>query len=168
MPVLVAQCAQRLNLRRRPHVVGAPRKAAPQGEVRYPFRVPDRVGERRRPRPKSSPPGEAPPAQAGYPPPHGPPPPPPRRPPPAPPPRPLPLELDMAVSKHRHMDQRHAVLPERPVGDAYPVARLRVLDARLHQAPSRTAKSRCGPPTPLSAGSPRSPKSTPAAVRGTG
>src|SRR3972149_6257408 len=71
----------------------------------------------------------------------------------------------MAVSKHRHMDQRHDAFPKRPEGDAYAVAGLRVLDARLHQSPPLTANSRCGSVTPFSVCSPRSSNATPAEVR---
>ena len=58
-------------------------------------------------------------------------------------------------------------LAQRSVGDAHPIARLRVLDAWLHHSPppSITAHTRTGSPTPFSARSPRSSNRTPALVR---
>jgi hypothetical protein len=51
------------------------------------------------------------------------------------------------------------------VGDIYTIGRLRVLHLRFHQSPPRTAHTRTGSPTPLSACSPRSSKRTTADVR---
>src|SRR5438132_8185324 len=51
------------------------------------------------------------------------------------------------------------------IGNAHTVARLRVLNARLHQSAPRTAQTRTGSPTPLSDCSPRSSKRAPADVR---
>src|SRR5436309_12588702 len=56
-------------------------------------------------------------------------------------------------------------LAEHRIGDAYPITRLRVLNARLHHSPSRTAHTRTGSPTPFSACSLRSSNDTPADVR---
>src|SRR3989304_5983926 len=74
--------------------------------------------------------------------------------------------MGFLFSARRSYHSLHSdAFPQRPEGDADAVAGLRVLDARPHQAPSRTAKSRCGSLTPLSACSPRSSKRTPADVR---
>src|SRR3990172_4960085 len=90
---------------------------------------------------------------------------------------PLPVELDMVKRDPRQQHQRLS-LAQRPVGYAHAVARLRVLDARLHhcrsvrpepveglRSPSTTAQTRTGSPTPLSDCSPRSSNATPADVR---
>src|SRR3990172_2809815 len=76
--------------------------------------------------------------------------------------RSLPLQLDMTEFSCRHLHYGHS-LSQGPECNVHTVARLRVLDARLHQASSRqrTSNRRTGSSKPRRATSPRSPNMKP-------
>src|SRR3989449_2887425 len=76
----------------------------------------------------------------------------------------FPCRLHVAKWAIRHHQQGRAIAGSGE-GDIYAIARLRVLDARLHHAPSSFAHSRTRSPTPFSDCSPRSSNMTPALVR---
>src|SRR6266545_7019658 len=72
--------------------------------------------------------------------------------------------MDVSEAGTRPDDRRP--IAEHGVSDAYAIARLRVLDARLHHSPpSRTAHARTGSPTPFSLRLPRLSNDTPPDVR---
>src|SRR3990172_7676443 len=76
--------------------------------------------------------------------------------------RSLPLQLDMTEFSCPHLHYRHS-LSQGPECNVHTVARLRVLDARLHQASSRqrTSNRRTGSSKPPRATSPPSPNMKP-------